>query len=219
MSSSLLPLCKVGIYAIQHGLRIWEEVDQGLEHGGAHDVEEAQLGAGHTPLQGPVHQGAHWQAHRLLLVPLQLDSLSSPHTSADFCCAELAHCFMLLGTGMKKACNRQLQSLPSQWVITVADLAEELFLKLVGPALVRLGLGCQVADVRTLQHHLHSTQTCDVWHSNLQSSISVLPQSYPAVNTYNGTRSQGAIVRCYRLLIVATYITHSSAVLMEAADC
>ena len=36
-------------------------------------------------------------------------------------------------------------------------LAEELFFQLKGPALVGVDVGGQVANVRTLQHHLHTT--------------------------------------------------------------
>ena len=38
-------------------------------------------------------------------------------------------------------------------------LAEELFLQLVGPALMGLQVGCQVPNVGTLQHHLHTTNS------------------------------------------------------------
>ena len=57
------------------------------------------------------------------------------------------------------------------------DLAEEFFFQLVGPALVCLGLSCQVADVCTLQHHLHSLQ--DVFLMNKKACMPALLLAEP----------------------------------------
>ena len=60
----------VGQHAIKHWLSVLEEVHHGLEERDAHNAEEAQLGAGHTPLGGAVHEGADRHATCTLLVSL-----------------------------------------------------------------------------------------------------------------------------------------------------
>ncbi len=67
----VLPMRIVGQHAIKHWLSVLKEVHHGLEERDAHNAEEAQLGAGHTPLGGAVHEGADRHAARTLLVSLR----------------------------------------------------------------------------------------------------------------------------------------------------
>lgn len=60
----------VGEHAIKHWLGVLKQVHHGLEERDAHNAEEAQLGAGHTPLGGAVHEGRDREAAAALLVPL-----------------------------------------------------------------------------------------------------------------------------------------------------
>ena len=83
LSSSLLPLRIIVTDTGQYWLCVREELDQGFEHGGPDNVEEAHLGPGHSTLQAAVHEGTDWQATFLLHISLEgitnrLNALSLP---------------------------------------------------------------------------------------------------------------------------------------------
>lgn len=65
----------VGLQALHHGPSFIEQLNEGHEQGRPHNVEEAQLGAGHAALLIAIHEGADSQTQRPLFV-----SLPTSHT-------------------------------------------------------------------------------------------------------------------------------------------